>query len=655
MTTLLSDIETDGLLDDTSVIHSVCIIEYETGHRYTACKDPTYVSPNRGWRRISIEEALVMLDEADLTVFHNGIKFDRPAIKKVAGIDLQNMEDSLVYSRLIWSDMKSWDFNEREQGRSVLPGNLTGAHSLKSWGYRLGLLKGEYGETTDWSTWDPDMQSYCEQDVEVLLKLWDLIVQANYSPQAVELEHQFAEIMFLQEQNGFHFDTKEAVKLYQTLVGERLKIVDELKDKFPPKIVRTPFTPRVNNAKRGYVKGVEIIKETVVEFNPSSRQMIADRLMEKGWKPKEFTPSGQAKIDETILSGLPYPEAAVLARHFLIEKRIGQLAEGDQAWLRLYNQLTGCIHGSVNPNGAATGRCTHSFPNVAQVPSVGSPYGVECRSLFGPRPGWVLVGADLSGLELRCLAHFMGLYDGGAYGSVLLSGDIHWQNVQALGLTDEARDDHNPFHILFRNGAKTFIYGFLYGAGDVKIGSLVLDIMLAAKQQGLEWEWMAKKYFRGAHMPNEKMLRNVGRALKERFLNKTPALKKLREKIGAQVKARMDKEKRSHIKGLDGRLLNIRSEHAALNTLLQSAGALISKMSTILAYQDLVARGWVHGKDFAFCAHVHDEMQVECRPAIADEVGKILVQAMVKAGEHFNFRCPIDGEYKIGRSWYDTH
>jgi len=594
-----ADCETDGLLDKLTKLHSLVLIDVDTGEMHS----------HHGR---SIEKGVRQLEAADEVIFHNGIKFDLPAIQKVyPWFTFQGkVTDTLVLSRLIWADLADRDYDNVRKKKYALPGKLIGSHSLKAWGIRLGELKGDFGETSDWSEWTPEMQSYCEQDVRVTRTLYTRLYAKNPSAQSVELEHQFATIVAMQERHGFAFNEGAAYELLATLVQRRMELADQLKAVFPPKVVRTPFTPKVNNSKKGYVKGVTIEKETIVEFNPSSRQMIAERLRGLGWEPVEKTESGQDKVDETVLSKLPYPEAKLLAEHFLVEKRIGQLSEGNQAWLRLVR--SGRIHGSVNTNGAVTGRCTHSHPNIAQVPSVGAPYGAECRSLFGTRVGYSLVGADLAGLELRCLAHFMAEWDGGKYANILLTGDIHTENQKAAGLPT-------------RNNAKTFIYAFLYGAGDVKIGSIVEPTA------------------------DEETQKAVGRKLKRKFLKGVPALAELKKAV-AEEYGRL-----GHLVGLDGRKLRIRSEHAALNTLLQSAGALIAKQATIIAYQDLCASGLKWGKDFAMVAHVHDEMQFEVRKGLEDQVGQTVVEAMRKAGEHFNFRCPIDGEYKVGSNWRDTH
>lgn len=642
MARYLFDIETNGLLDTLEEVHCLVMMDPDTDTMLSL--DPFG----------DIEEGVRALMEAEEIIGHNIITFDIPALQmlfpwfKPKG----TVTDTLVCSRLIWPDLADRDFKLVQSGR--LPPRRRGSHALEAWGYRLGEMKGEYGKDTHntkdgdaWAEWNPEMQAYCEQDVRVTKALHDLIVSKRYSQQALDLEHRFAQIIQRQETHGFHFDVDAAQALYSTLVKRRLDLAEDLKAAFPPREIRTVFIPKVNNRKRGYIRGVPFEKVRVETFNPSSRQQIASRLIEKGWQPTEKTASGQYKVDETILANLDVPEAKLLAEHFLVEKRIGQLAEGNQAWLRL--ERKGRIHGSVNTNGAVTGRCTHSTPNVAQVPSVGAPYGEECRALFTVPKGFKLVGADLSGLELRCLAHYMARYDDGAYGKVLLEGDIHWANVRAMGLTVEDRDEERKDHKLFRNGAKTFIYGFLYGAGDEKAGSIVYDLILALKEAGLPCTDLQRGFFGKAQEIGPDELKRAGKRLKKRFLDQTPALRRLREDVQAVV------TKRGHLIGLDGRKLHVRSQHAALNTLLQSAGALIAKQATVFLYDNLSTLGYRFGRDYALVAHVHDEVQIKVKETIADEVGKTAVRAMEQAGEHFLFRCPITGEYKIGNNWADTH
>ena len=599
MTIMIFDIETNGLLDTLDRIHVLVIKDADSKQVHK------FINDGRGTN--NIEDGVKMLMNADLVVGHNIIKFDIPAIQKLFpwfNIPVDNIRDTLVLSRLLWADVDEDDFKRLRKG---FPKGLIGSHSLGAWGYRLGILKGDYGKQEDaWSCYSDEMLEYCVQDVEVTAALWQRILSEEPPSRAVELETWFAYVIAKQERHGYPFDKEKAVALYLKLLARRQELDEELKSVFKPWYVSEgEYVPKADNKKLGYTKGAPLTKVKLVEFNPGSRQQIADRLIKLyGWKPKDFTESGQPKVDEAILKSLKYPPAQLLSERLMIDKRIGQLAEGEHAWLKL--EKNGRIHGSVNTIGAVTGRCTHSYPNIAQVPSVRAPYGAECRELFYAPPGFKQVGADASSLELRCLAHYMARYDGGAYAKELLEGDIHTANQKAAGLP--TRDD-----------AKRFIYAFLYGAGDAKIGEIV---------------------GKGAA---------AGRRLKENFLKRTPALKRLREDVIAAVR------KRGYLRGIDGRKLRIRSEHAALNTLLQSAGALLVKQATINLYKELTRRGYEFGKDWAMVAHVHDEFQLHAREEIAEEVAEVAVWSIRQAGHDFNWRCPLDGEAKIGRNWAETH
>lgn len=628
----LFDIETDGFLDKATRIHCLVVKDVETGIVWRYYHDP------QGHDH-SIEDGLYALmkvqERGEYLCGLNVIKFDIPVIQKLYPwfkINERLVLDLLVLSRLIFTDMGDRDnrlmslnkkrevehrllpatFDENgdedpPQYEEVLiqeeftrfPGKLWGRHSLKAWGWRLGILKGTYAEDSEeedaWAVFTPEMLDYCVQDVEVTHVLYTHLTSSEYSPDAIELEHLIAWICARMERSGWPFNVPEAAKLYAQLVLERDKIRVEMLETFKPVVIE-----------RWSTKTGKRLKDKVIEFNPGSRQQIAERLVAKyGWKPTEYTESGQVKVDEDILKKLDYPEAKLLANYFLLDKRIGQIAEGDQAWLKC--ERNGHIHGSVNTNGAVTGRCTHAAPNLAQVPSVQAVWGVECRRLFTVRPGFRMVGADLSGLELRCLAHFMSKWDGGEYANEVLNGDVHTKNQIAAGLPSRAN-------------AKTFIYAYLYGAGDEKIGSIV--------GKG----------------------RKHGRMLKERFLEQTPALKKLKKAVSQAAK-------RGHLMGIDGRRLHIRSEHAALNTLLQSAGALISKRWVIEVFIEAEKRGYRYGwdGDFTMLGYVHDEAQMAVRDGLHEEFGQMMVDCAVRAGTFFKFKCPIAAEYKVGMNWFDTH
>lgn len=626
---IISDIETDGLLDTVSKFH--CAWTYD--------KDTEEWTPFVQNLNDYVEFLNSKVLDGYKIVFHNGIKYDIPALSKLTNKDLisdwrDSCLDTLVLARLIYANIGDTDNRLMRSGR--LPGKLFGSHSLKAYGYRLGVLKGTYGEQENaWDAYSPEMLEYCKQDIEVTRLLFDKLLNKGYPETAIQLEHDIAWLMAKQERNGFPFDSEKAVKLYAVLAEKRQELEEKLVKTFGSWYSsKGEFTPKKDNKRMGYVAGCPMTKIELVTFNPSSRTHIARCLQLLGWKPTEMTPTGQPKVDETTLENLEFPEGKLVAEYLMLTKRIGQLAEGDMAWLKMVGS-DGRMHGSVNPNGAVTGRATHSFPNVAQVPSCGSPYGPECRELFRAPEGWLQVGVDASGLELRCLAHFMYPYDNGAYGHEILNGDIHTANQLAAGLPT-------------RNNAKTFIYGYLYGAGDAKIGEIVNGTAADGKR------------------------------LKAQFLKKTPALAKLKKAIETTLieeaywegdTQKVVWKKRYHrdnnklditrcLIGLDGRPLHIRSPHAALNTLLQSAGALICKKWVCLVEQNLIRAGYKHGwdGDFAFMAWVHDEAQIACKSKdIAENVLRIAQDSMREAQEFFNFKCQLDTDGKIGENWKECH
>lgn len=582
--TLVFDIETDGFLEVVSKIHCLVIRDIETGEVSTYLQNDMETGLKRLMSKVNSDEAIA--------IGHNIIKYDIPVIQKIYNwfnLEPSRIVDTLVMSRLIFSDLRERDGAAIETG--TLPSKLWASHSLKAWGYRLGIHKGDYGDDANaWEVCTPEMVTYCQRDTEVTQALYQKFKALSYSTQALDLEHETAWICAQMERNGWPFNKDGAVKLYTELVGKRAEILKNMQDTFEPLVIDRGFSEKTGKK----------LKDKVVEFNPGSRQQIAQRLTTKyGWKPKEFTPAGQAKVDEDVLKALSYPEAQKLAEYFLVEKRIGQVAEGEQAWLKL--ERNGKIHGSINTNGAVTGRATHNSPNLAQVPSVRAMWGKECRSFFTVRPGYSMCGSDLSGLELRCLGHFLSKWDNGLYIGELLNGDIHTATQKAAGL--ETRDQ-----------AKTLAYATLYGAGHAKIGSIV-----------------------GGNAKD-------GKAILDRWMKAMPALKQLKDAVTKACE-------RGYLIGLDGRRLAIRSDHAALNTLLQSAGALISKRWLIEQRKLLEAAGI----EYYLLGWVHDEVVIETRPEAVEEVGKLVVEAAAKAGEYFDFRCPIGAEYHVGMTWADVH
>jgi DNA polymerase-1 len=631
---LVFDLETDGLLETLSTIHCLVIRDVESQAVWRYNNQP-------GGQ--PLKAGLKQLQEADQIIGHNVLKFDLPAIQKIFPdfrVDMTKVRDTLVMSRLIYADIGDVDQKLMKLGR--IPGKLFGSHGLEAWGYRLQKNKGDYSKIMQemgldpWASWNQDMEDYCVLDTEVTSLLLAKLESKDFSPESIELEHQVAIIIARQERYGFMFDVAKAAKLYATLVQKKLDAERTVKEVFKPRFLRDgkTFTPKRDNKTSGYTADCPFTKIKLVEFNPGSRDHIGIWLKALyNWEPTEFTAEGKPQINETTLNGLDYPEVKPLKEYLMLEKRCGQISEGNQAWLK--KEKNGRIHGSVNTNGAVTGRMTHSNPNMAQVPASYSPYGHECRELFCVPTKKKLVGADAAALELRDLAGYMAAYDNGEYIKVVLEGDkkkgtdIHSVNARALGL-----DPKGTYFggVSGRDIAKTWFYAFIYGSGDENLGFILT----------------------GTKGPENKQ---IGTKARSTFLKNLPALGKLVERVKA-----VSKEK-GYLRGLDGRLLTVRSQHAALNTLLQSAGAVQMKKALVLADQELTRMGFknsgnaIHPDEvnYEFVANVHDEFQSETDEDIAETVGKVFVESIRKSGEHFKFKCPLDGEFAVGNSWAETH
>ncbi len=448
---LFFDIETDGLLDTVSTVHCMVIIS-DTGEVFT-------------YRPNEIDKGIKKLLSGDQICGHNVIAFDLPVLTKLYGVEFDHAKvvDTLVLSRLVYSNINDYDAPLVRRG--ILPSNLFGRFSLKAFGYRLGNLKGTYAEDneTAWEAFNEDMLEYCIQDVEVTKDLYNKLVSKKFTEHASEIEHKAQWLCQKMEHNGFYFDMNKALELKMILEKEYLRIVDELTE-YAPKIPDKVFVPKRDNKSLGYKAGVPI--QRYKEFNPNSRQQLY-YILNAHYKYKfldcmydiELDNNGEEKSrklklnEETLKAISKDPNAndevkriaELYSKSFMLSKRLGQLAEGNNAWLKLVGK-DNKIHGRINPNGAVSGRATHNSPNVAQVPAVSAEYGKECRELFGVPEGWYQAGVDCSGLELRCLAHYLYPYDNGEYAHEILNGDIHTANQKNAGL--ETRNQAKTFNII---------------------------------------------------------------------------------------------------------------------------------------------------------------------------------------------------------------
>lgn len=506
-----------------------------------------------------------MLSTSTGLIGHNIIFFDKPVLKTCWQVDVDvPVWDTLVMARL-------------------LDPTPVGGHSLKEWGRRIGIAKMDFDVDDFDGGYTDEMGEYCIRDVEVTTKLYHYLTaklkKQGFSDLSIKLEHEVSEITAQQVRNGFKLDMDVATK-WQLEMATRIDIIsNELQERFPPIV-----TIRVSD------KTGKRLKDSVEEFNVGSRQQIAKRLSKLGVKWKKFTPTGQPIIDEATLAAASIPEAKLCGEYLGLVKLKGMV----DSWLKFVDKDTHRIHGYVNSCGAVTGRMTHNKPNLAQIPSL-----KIARQCFTVEEGNVLVGCDASGLELRCLAHYM---DDDEYTRQILEGDIHAYNQHAAGLPE-------------RSMAKTMIYGLIYGAGDAKLGQIVGG---GSKE---------------------------GKKIRDTFLTKLPSLRNLLNK------AKGIAERTKRINGIDGRFIKVDEDYKVLNRLLQSCGAIVMKVAV---------RNCCHaldrlGVEYKLVAQVHDELQIECAERDAELVGVTARQAIIDAGVELNMRCPMDAEYRIGSNWSETH
>lgn len=740
---LVFDAETDGLLDQVTVCHCVVVRDFDTGQRWVFRKNKREDTIHKLFALLDDAEEIWGHNIVAYDIPMLGLLFDwepRARIRDtlvLARLLFPDQKDKdfrlFEASKLDGKNIGKHTLDSWGQRLGMFKGDYKAIKEA------IGLERGYEKDSEEmrrwvWGTWTEELEEYCVNDVEVTSLLVKMIDSREGAPEAVYCQHRVADLMARQQENGFPFDKPRGQILAGELKIEQERLEAELAIEFPGRFIpgkRMDTPPIGRNVNGGrfpdfyaledeedlnaamdeyvperrwygypqqkgkaspkwkdplrprYVEGAWFTPIKWQEFKATSRPQITDRLQEMGWEPEDedYTEKGNVKANDVILRRIvhKFPVAAKLADLLAIRKLMGQLADGKQAWLKVYNEETGCIHGYVNPCGAVTTRATHAFPNLAQVPAVrkkkatkadltqlanprgivrpnamfrGGPvlvqwkgqrcddwhlmpdwdsdkgeereftvvilglkggWGYECRSLFTVWEGWTLVGSDLAGIELRCLAHEMAKYDGGEYGRVLLEGDIHSENQRLAGL--ETRDL-----------AKTFIYAFLYGAGDEKIGRIVSPLSSPVQQA------------------------KIGKELKNKFLKGLPALNRVIRDIQRQAG-------RKYLTGLDGRKLFVRSKHAALNTDLQGMGATIANWWLLFIEDKLYEEGLEYGwdGDFVFCAWVHDEVQIACRTGLEATVERICIEAAQEVGRHLKFALPVEASAGHGSAWCYTH
>lgn len=736
------DIETNGLMPEVNTIHSLVLQDLDTGEVINCYPDGK--GPDEGLIKIG----LILLQEADFITGHNILSYDIPVIKHLYPWfnPKGQIRDTLIMAKMIWpmDNLKELDFPRWRNGS--LPGQLIGAQKLEAWGYRMGLMKGEYSadvkrhskiyqETGDiekvpeelrvlatvnsagkpcldpWLAWNQPMQDYCVQDVAVTVKLFNLITShlegtakaakgVSWSPESVELEHRVWEHIDQQTARGYGFDRESAISLAGELKTRQRVLEDKLVEVFgswwqpldDPKTGKLPakthteklpqfkdvtirrisdktgkeLKPYVGPPLSQYYDDAPFVRIAWISFNPKSRQHLGDRLQAVfGWKPVEFggKDNKQAKVDETTIKAIPasvLPEDLKqdILEYLVVSKTLGQLADGKKSWIDFCSE-DGRLRGRMDTLGTVSHRAAHYDPNLGQVPSVSTAkdgsyvmgwkggFGVECRRLFIPKPGWYQTGIDASGLELRMLGHYLQPFDDGAFSERVSSPglDIHAENAKITGLS--------------RADTKTVTYAFLYGAGPLKIGMGVglegYDIEeLANSGEARSYVgWMKRKFKSDFIQPDDETLAYIvrGSQVSKAFLEGITGLKDFKKDVTDRATAR------GFLKALDGRKLTIRKPHAAINQLLQGGGAVVCK-AWMMETDDLIRKdyGLIPDVHYGQVAWVHDEDQYEH----AEEQHHVMIaeasqRAIRNVGQRLNFRGLLDTEAKLGRNWQECH
>lgn len=663
------DTETNGLLDTLTIIHSVGA---EIGGRFLDCADqPGYQS---------IASGLGEIEQADIRVAHNAIDFDERATRKIYPSfipkDGSKVIDTLILARLLFAKVEKTGPNNHK-----CPPQLRSRHSLKAWGYRLGEHKAEY--EGGWEKWSPEMQSYMGQDIKTLKRLFTYLMSRKPSFQALEIEQDFAAIMARQERWGFAFNVEAGRKLaaeLQRMEGiMEVKLVDHFGEwwaqspqvripksrkvkmiGFPDVTIRrygtkgNPLRPYIGPPLIDYERGAEFTPVERKIFNPKSRDDVKFKLHQLyGWKPTKFNKpkkdkkTGKLKaptpvIDDEVLRQLPYPEAQILADYFVVVKTLGALSAGKKSWLGLVKE-DGRIHGRVIHIGTYTHRAAHMDPNMGQIKAVEftedkkpiygleGGFGAECRSLFGASPGFVLVGTDASGIQLRLFGHYLAKYDGGEYARIVDKEDPHaW-------LRDVVGTDIVGAGAIGRAIGKTLGYARLLGGGDLRLGQIAAPLEKAAEQK------------------------KVGKEIKERLKERFKAEILLKDAVTNAV------QERGYIISLDGRRVDVLKAHTGLATLLQAGEKAIMAKAIAILDAELKSLGWRCGVDeagnlvaiadvaYEFCANIHDEFQTDVRERLAEIYMEIANRSIVTAGEMLNLKCPLKGESRKGSNWLETH
>ena len=565
----------------------------------------------------TIADAIEILNNAEVIIAHNALGFDVPHLARLAGLKPKKVLDTLVMARLAFSDRREQDYELWPAG-SPHRKNI-GSHSLRAWGLRLDGDDAKLDYVGDFSVLDAEMLKYGLQDVVVGRQLFQYLEPLMPDSEAMgystcDLEHKFALMLLDMEERGLGFDEKAAEDLLARMIPRKLELERMLHEAFPPR--KELYKTNVRTGKRTQRRNDEgvMVDHRLVPFNPGSRLELARRLEKKyGWVPARFTDDRKMRpaMQEEILLELAdiYDEAKLAAELYVLNARIGILENGKGSYLNM--AVNGRVHGRCTHVGTITHRCAHSRPNLGNSCSISKPWGREIRSLWVPYEGHVMAGADASGLELRMLGHYLAKWDGGVYADEVANGDVHQRHADAFNTVKGVN--------VSRSEGKRSTYAILYGSGDENLGRI--------------------------NGGSRVLGRAIRRAFADEIKGMDPLLKALEH----------FRRTTGNLKSLDGRRVAIRHSHAALNTLLQSAGATVIRWWTVLLEEECIKRGMTPGKDWCMVAHVHDEIQASLDPKLQDAYTDAVNAAFTRTSKALGLRLDLAGDTHFGPNWASTH
>ena len=608
---LCYDIETNGLDPDT--IWVLVAQNLDT--------DVIYKFSDHDNLHGSIRDGISLLENAELLVGHNIIGFDNRVIDNLYGT---NLNSKRCHDTFIMSQTLRYKRSHR--------------HGLAGWGEALGNSKGDYN---DWSNYNKEMLKYCIQDVKVNVDVYNRLLQ-EYSAlhaknplikKGLEIEHDAAKFNTLVKEQGWKFDTVKAEDTRLSMLDRMFDIENVMHPKLGMKTVYIDKEPRTPKFKKNGEYNVHTVKQlseffgkailpTDTHLMPAGKEfqrteqkqidlgstpLVKEWLLDNGWIPDEYnrkkvdgrwiTQTDSPKFTTASLEKMG-PYGKIIDEYYTIRSRKA-VVEG---WLAKVQD--GRLNGNMWTIGTATFRARHEV--IVNLPAVTAEWGHELRELLIADDGMVVVGADSSGNQLRGLCHYVNNSD---FTREVIYGDQHQRNADSLGCS--------------RALAKSYLYAYLFGAGDAKLGQV-----LTGKSNS-----------------------SVGKKSRDDFARGIRGLQELKDSVSKTWKQTSFQTHGGWFPALDGRPVFCPSEYQTLNYLLQSAEGITCKAALSWAMNKIEEEGI----DAQPRLWYHDEMCFQCKPEDAERVGQILQEAYAEGPKWFNVDCMGGGDPVQGTSYADVH